>query len=827
MFSPNGQTNRIQRYVKNSNIQAPIQRAPIQRAPIQKAPIQKAPIQKAVPAPNTKLNSILIVCDQLLNFKNIPENIMKILPGFQSFRRLGVEFTNIYNNRQDCSPSRGSFFSSQLDINIGDNIDFNFQYDSNPQLSTEFDTICKSLKRNGIDTAYYGKNHFVSKMATDAFVVPAFNTNSRGCLKDYGVDIYNTYGDTYYYSNEGIFADNTIFDLKVNSSLNEVDYIDQSGKYIGAIPYLKSRKTKKNPFHLEIHFENPHDTQHLWQNFALKPTKEQLQFWVPYLDEQINYINSVNNNNDAVNPYVYSDEFPNAYIQNPNLVKNYFENTFTKYISNYGSLPFLDSYIEDYVTDPTNNSIFPFFAGIMKALNTDTTTPTNSTDIMSWKNLINNYYALLLEVDLYIYKIFLFLKNNNMLKTTSVTIISDHGDLMSAHGMKQKGVHFDEGTNVACLVYSPFLSPNWMGKKCDVIGSLLDIAPTMDIISNIRTVNTNFLGTTLLQWQNNKLVPRNVNVPVFNVYYSWMTYLTYFEYKIWYKSQDTDIQQKVLTQFNPSNFYNYLAFYNMIVDDVNGKKYKLARYFNFQELLAYNFVFNPKLKSLNITTTTLINSISDVFKNTPLFSSDVQNLNTLLNGYFSNNSFNIQTMLTKIQTDHGNDSITSFIFLSSIINIVKQNVGFSLMVPGYYNNTYTMFNNFLEYFNDPDANYYFFMYNLTDDPHETINLLDKGEKFNRITNDTLALGTLLNNKLNLLIDKYKIVNFDFIIPNKVMESIALNIKLSDKGNDYHTYTDVQQKDLSSCYGLNKSDGDKNTKPYYNSVLSAISNITNI
>ena len=263
MFSPNGQNNRIQRYV-NSNIQTP--------------PIQTPPIQKVVPKPSikpsTKLNSILIVCDQLINFKNIPENIMKILPGFQAFRRLGVEFTNIYNNRQDCSPSRGSFFSSQLDINIGDN----FQYEYNPQLSTEFDTICKSLKRNGIDTAYYGKNHFVSKIATDAFIVPSFNTNTRGCLKDYGVDIYNTYGDTYYYANEGIFADNSIFDLKVNSSLTEVDYIDKSGKYIGAIPYLKSRKTKKNPFHLEIHFENPHDTQHLWQNFALKPTKSQLQF---------------------------------------------------------------------------------------------------------------------------------------------------------------------------------------------------------------------------------------------------------------------------------------------------------------------------------------------------------------------------------------------------------------------------------------------------------------------------------------------------------------------------------------------------------------------
>ena len=309
------------------------------------------------------LNSILIVCDQLINFKNIPEHILAILPGYQAFKKIGIEFTDIYNNKQDCSPSRASFQTSQLNVNISDNIDFPFQYEYNPQLSTDFDTIGKTLKRDGFETVWYGKNHLVSLLATDVNVVPAFNTNSRGSLKEYGFDIYNTYGDTYYYSNQGIFSDQTIFDFKVNSSLKDVDYEDITGKYIGAIPYLKSYKKTKKPFHLSINFENPHDTQHCWQNLALNPSKLQLQFWIPYLEKQIEYINS--NGGNASNPYKFSDSFPDAFIKNPNLIRNYFEETFSSYVNNNNTLPFLESYNADYVTDPTNNSLFPFFFSFM------------------------------------------------------------------------------------------------------------------------------------------------------------------------------------------------------------------------------------------------------------------------------------------------------------------------------------------------------------------------------------------------------------------------------------------------------------------------------
>ena len=90
-----------------------------------------------------KNNTILIVCDELINFKYIPDKILKLMPGIQAFKSLGIEFTNIYANRQDCSPSRGSFCTSQLDITISDNIDQPWQYLYNAELNTNFDTIGK------------------------------------------------------------------------------------------------------------------------------------------------------------------------------------------------------------------------------------------------------------------------------------------------------------------------------------------------------------------------------------------------------------------------------------------------------------------------------------------------------------------------------------------------------------------------------------------------------------------------------------------------------------------------------------------------------------
>lgn len=764
-----------------------------------------------------KYNTILVVCDQLLNFKNIPENILNIMPGYQSFKSIGIQFDNIYNNRQDCSPSRASFASSQLNINIGDNIDQSWQSNYNPQLNTKFDTIGKSLSRNGFETVWYGKNHFVSKIATDENTTPSFNTNSRGCLRDYGYDIFCTYGDTYYYNNAGMFVDNNIFECKINNKNPNVDYIDSSGKYIGIIPYLKSNINKKTPFHLEMHLENPHDTQHFWQNLAEKPTKTQLQFWAPYINEQIELLQKLYPDKDISNPYNYSSTFEDAWIQNTNLVKNFFEKTFFEYMTNVDSLPFKESYLNDYILSTTsNNSQFPLYIGMMQSLQKDTTIPTSQDDIMSWKNLINNYYGLLLEADNYIYKLFKFLKENNMLKNTSVAIISDHGDLMSSHGLKQKGQPYENGTNIACLVYSPHIPKCLRGTTSNILGSLLDIAPTIEQLANIKLPSNFFLGKSLLNWKDKCLVPRNIDIPVFHSYYSWMTYLTYFFYKEWYFKNINN--NTVLPDFNPSTFYQYHGFYNMTVENINGNKYKFVRYFNLIELLAYNWVFDPKLSKLEITADILKENFSKTLSTIDILKFDIFLSYKIIDKFFESNTWNFQNFWSFVLNESGSvDKVENIMIFISLINITVSNLGFSLIIPGYYNDTYTVFNNFLEYYNDPDNNYYFFLYDLTSDPNEITNLLDKGYP-ERQTVDVINTASKMNDDMNKQIDKYKIVRFDYIIPIPILESLVIKLKVN-KNN-----VTVNSNSYFECFGQVRQDGDTKTQSYFNEIIDLLNKI---
>jgi len=135
-----------------------------------------------------KINTIIICCDELNAWHNLPCSLTSKLPGYNKFKKISVEFTNIHNNRQNCSASRSTMLSSRINTGIQDNIDQIYQWLYVPQLNPVYDTIGKVLKKNNYDiTSYYGKSHLDSKLAPNRSLrpllnVPNFNTNSRFCL---------------------------------------------------------------------------------------------------------------------------------------------------------------------------------------------------------------------------------------------------------------------------------------------------------------------------------------------------------------------------------------------------------------------------------------------------------------------------------------------------------------------------------------------------------------------------------------------------------------------------------------------------------------------
>jgi arylsulfatase A-like enzyme len=740
----------------------------------------------------TQTGNILIVMDELIAYQNLPSWLLEKLPGYQSFSKLGIEFTNIHNNRQMCSPSRASFQTSLINTGVQSNIDQPYQNFYMPRLSYDFDTIPKSIKKYNpeIKTAYYGKEHLQDKLAFTNNVVPSFNTNTTGSFRGYGFDTGSMFGDAFYKDGHGIVADNTYLNTILNNTTNDADFIEidpitnEKTGYVGVLPFLKARLQDNKSFHLQFHITNPHDTQQFYQNFSQLPSNEQLQFFAPFLKEQTT---------DASfnNPYFYSEFFPDAYVKNNNLVTNYFEQTYSTYCSSLNSLPFLESYVGDYVTSSITNPINDYYNSMYQAISARFSLPNNQNDIKSWKNLINNYYGLIIEADKYVFKIYNFLKNNNMLKNVSVVLISDHGDLMSAHGLKQKGYPFKECVNVPCVVYSSNIPQDLQGTKNNILGSLLDIAPTIDVLMNIRYKNDNFLGESLLQQNNGQLIPRTYNLPVMNIF--------------------NDVMNGISCFLDPSyndTFFNFKYNFNMIIDydNVTGKLYKYGHFFSILELFRYNFIYNtliPKLIPLTIFTDPIF--LNCAFIKDILFLPVLSKLVLFMNNTYSTNFTFIDAydkITDQFKSDNNLNSKELTLFIIIMTNYIEYYSEYNYIIPAVYNN----FQDIIDY----DYPKYIepFCYNITDDYNEVKNIFYKKNPDDTFSYDSSnqALFTRLNNKLNDLTIKQCMTNnerFTFIIPKIIYQSIFLCfIKF---GVNYNNYTKEEKDLISTSIFLNTYD----------------------
>ena len=454
-------------------------------------------------------NTILIVFDELTNYKNLPPGIIKNLKGYQLFRSKCIEFTNIQTSRQQCTPSRSTIMTGIYNTSCQDNMEFIYQFEYFPALPSDLDTIGKIYKKNNYGvTAYYGKQHLDSKLAIGVYSTPVFCSATVDSMKIYGYDKFNVFGDTYYHAPKGLLSDNQVISYELPPNSLVYDYIQNENKYSGVIPFIKARLEDSKSFYLECHITNPHDTNNFIQNLSQQPSGTMNQFPVPFIEKQLI--------EDGVsNPYYFNEFNPYAVPLHKNLLYNYFENNYPEYKTNRYGLPFLTSYELDYATNPLINSFNPLMIGTYYGLQYNMTISESQDDIKDWKNFLNNYYGLVLEADSYLEKLYYFFESNGIFETSNIIIIADHGDLLSSHGLKQKQMPFKECSNVPCLIYSPDLTPELIGKSCDFYGSLTDILPTQLVLNNLYSEST-FDGKPLLVWSNNKLVLNKLEHQYYN-----------------------------------------------------------------------------------------------------------------------------------------------------------------------------------------------------------------------------------------------------------------------------------------------------------------------
>lgn len=95
-----------------------------------------------------------------------------------------------------------------------------------------------------------------------------------------------------------------------------------------------------------------------------------------------------------------------------------------------------------------------------------------------WRRMIAHYYGLCSLVDEQVGRIVQYLKENGELDNTIIVFVSDHGDMMGAHGLMEKGhaLHYEETLKVPLLFWNPDLRER---QSKEQLVSLVDLLPTL------------------------------------------------------------------------------------------------------------------------------------------------------------------------------------------------------------------------------------------------------------------------------------------------------------------------------------------------------------
>lgn len=697
------------------------------------------------------------------------------------FKKKCLEFNNIQTARQQCTPSRSTIITGKYDTGLQDNIEYDYQYDSIPKLPEDFETTGKIYKKNNYDiTCYYGKQHLDSTFSTDRNDAPYFNTATQGSMRIYGYDKFNIFGDVYYNLREGILSDNEVFNYELPSTTIDYDYQDpiNKNKYSGIIPFLKARIEDLKSYYIECHFVNPHDTNRFIQNISETPSSAMNQFPIPFIKNQ-------SKEEGATNPYFFNDDFIYAVPLHPNLLNNYFEDNYESYKTNKFSLPFLESYELDYATDPQINSINPLFLGTYFALKYNMTISDSQEDIKNWKNLVNNYYGLIFEADSYLERLYYFFEQNNIFENTNIIIISDHGDMMSSHGLKQKQMPFKECSNVPCLIYSPDLADDLIGNSTNIYGSLVDILPTQILINNLNT-SSSFDGKPLLIWKNNKLIinhKEHHSYNPINIVNSTMYNFNYFFYLQWYLS---NYQGQTLTS-EPSNYFQYKSSFYSIITKINQTTYKYGVYYSVNDIVSY-YLF--KNKNYDIF---YLNELISYIKEQNIISKK-----TLIEYFVEQFDyvFSFEEGLNIIDSDFtlNSNNYILYVYYAFITDKLNQINNKTYLLPG-SQSSWPVNSQFLS----------FFLYDLEEDPNEVANLFDP-TKINQIN---LCFKNQINDIMNLSLKEKNCHELITLLPSQTYIQIS-NILYIFGGFISKLNQDIELEILGTLNGSNSLDSTTRT-----------------
>jgi arylsulfatase A-like enzyme len=358
-----------------------------------------------------KKNLLFIMTDQQ-QYKalSIAGNTVLETPNLDRLAKSGAYFKNAYTPMAVCGPARSAILTGMTVENTGVNTNAKtYFYDEEPVMTTlTFDEI---LTQNGYHCEYYGKWHVMSNRA-EIYKNPKLTSKDGKSIFQHGGQkhVYMDYLNEYYPQPQ--LEDGEFYDTFVKRPYKP-DPIDS---YYGSTYDEVKKNKKKRRSQPDLHGELLVPAEHSFTAFQAKEA-----------------IAAIKRLKDTTFSITLSLHMPHAPM------------TTTK--PYYGMYPAKDMTAPASINDDMKNSPYSDANGRENL-------PEYS-DPEKIKYMISNYYGIIKEIDVWIGEILKTLDENNLTDDTLIIFTSDHGEMLGAHGLREKNVFYEESSHIPLMIRFP------------------------------------------------------------------------------------------------------------------------------------------------------------------------------------------------------------------------------------------------------------------------------------------------------------------------------------------------------------------------------------
>ncbi|HML75188.1 MAG TPA: sulfatase-like hydrolase/transferase [Anaerohalosphaeraceae bacterium] len=404
---------------------------------------------------NNKPNLLFIMPDQLRwDALSIAGNAVIQTPNIDRLARQGAYFKNAYSACAVCGPVRSTILTGHTVENTGVRNHDLVYYAEKEGLMTQptFDEI---LTEQGYQCEYYGKWHSVSKHA--AIYKNPFNKDKKG---------------------RSVFGPE-------GQSLIYRDYLDQ---------HVPQRELKEGEFYDDIsqrpYRANPMDRCYGMSNAQVKAN--QLQIVQP--DQHGELLMDKEHTITAFQARQTMEAIERL-KDKPFSITCSFQCPHTPILPTqpyYGMYPAKDMVPPASIDDAMTNSPYQAANGRKKL--------TEYGDKDKIKYMISDYYGIVKEVDDWVGEILKTLDKHGLTENTLVIFVSDHGEMLGSHGMREKNVFYEESSHIPLLICLPGhikgnTTVNGYVSSLDLFATILDYLNIKEHQSNGKSLRGLIEGT--------------------------------------------------------------------------------------------------------------------------------------------------------------------------------------------------------------------------------------------------------------------------------------------------------------------------------------------